>query len=96
VPLVTNPYPGVHGYGPEVVFRLDLAVQTRVVADLISFYSGAILYFQTECGVSATADYWSFDPDHKDEVLAPGTYYVVVDGDDAGDAGGFVLNVTLL
>ena len=79
-----------------MVYRLDLATQTRVVADLIPFYSGAILYFETECGVSDTADYWSFDPDHKDEILAPGTYYLVVDGDDAGDEGGFILNVTFI
>jgi hypothetical protein len=87
---------GGHGLGPEKVYRLDLAEEKRVVGDLIPSYSGAILYYEKECGVSRTSSFSTFRPKHFDETLPAGTYFVVVDGDSPGDAGDYVLNVTIL
>ncbi len=84
------------GRGPESIYRIDLAAETRVVADLIPLYAGAMLYFETECGVSATTDYRPSDPTHLDRRLSAGTQYLVVDGRIAGQAGDYVLNVTYL
>lgn len=94
--ILTEPYPTVWGYGPEAVYQVIVAADTRVVADLIPLYTGGILYFQDECMVSATADYNRFNKTHKDKILTPGSYYLIVDGEYAGNEGDYVLNVTFL
>ncbi|MBI5526691.1 MAG: hypothetical protein HY897_10195 [Deltaproteobacteria bacterium] len=87
---------GGHGLGPEKVYRLDLADAKRVVGDLIPSYTGAILYYEKECGVSRTSSFSTFRAKHFDETLAAGTYFIVVDGDAPADAGDYVLNITVL
>jgi hypothetical protein len=84
------------GLGPEAVYQLDLTVQKRVVADVIASYSNAIVYIERACAQSQGASFSNFQPQHRDVVLDPGSYWVVVDGHGAADAGDFVLNLTLL
>jgi hypothetical protein len=86
------------GYGPEAVYEVQLSAETRVVADLIaqSQFTDPMLYFMHECMISETTDYSTSSPTHKDEVLQPGSYYLVVDGEDTDDSGEYILNVNFL
>jgi hypothetical protein len=85
------------GYGPEVVYQVQLTTETRVVANVVAdTLTNPMLYFQDECMISSTADYSTSSPITKDKTLPAGNYYLVVDGENADDSGSFILNVNFL
>ncbi len=88
--------PGVcgDGYGPDAVYRVDVASEQRVVLDLVASYSGAQLSLFEGCGEARLAG--GGGRARIDVVLAPGTYYAVVGGASATDEGRYVLNATFV
>jgi hypothetical protein len=82
------------GAGPDMVYRLDVAVRSRVVLDVIASYSRPQLSVHSGCGETRIAG--SRDTPRLDLMLDPGSYDVVVGGERAGDSGSFVLSTTML
>ncbi len=82
------------GYGPDVVYRVDVAAEQRVVLDLIASYPDALLTLYEGCGEARVAG--GGGRTRVDLTLAPGTYFAVVGGEHATDAGPYVLNATFV
>ncbi len=86
--------------GPELVYRLDVTSQKRLLLELDARYD-AILYIRKDDCASQDAEVKCNDDDNGnqnrsriDTVLDPGTYYVFVDSFNQR-GGAFRLNVTL-
>jgi hypothetical protein len=82
------------GYGPDVVYRVDVAAPSRVVLDLIGSYDGEMLTLYRGCGQARLAG--GRTSTRVDTMLEPGTYYAVVGGAGAMHAGSYVLNATFV
>ncbi|MGH7434191.1 MAG: hypothetical protein ACRENE_00785, partial [Polyangiaceae bacterium] len=72
----------------DVVYRLDVARRSRLTASLEAEESSHVLFVTRRCG----------DPSAEvacgrsvDEILAPGTYFLAVDGENAESFGRFTL-----
>ncbi|MEZ4339291.1 MAG: putative metal-binding motif-containing protein [Sandaracinaceae bacterium] len=82
------------GYGPDAVYRVDVATEQRVVLDLIASYPDALLTLYQGCGEARVAG--GGGRTRVDLTLLPGTYHAVVGGEHATDAGSYVLNATFV
>lgn len=82
------------GAAPDAVYRLDVAVRSRVVLDVIASYPRPLLRVYTGCGAARVGA--SRDTPRVDLTLDPGSYDVVIGGEGATDAGSFVLSTTVL
>ncbi|MBX3270551.1 MAG: putative metal-binding motif-containing protein [Sandaracinaceae bacterium] len=80
------------GYGPDAVYRVEVAADARVVLDLVASYANATLSLFEGCGTRRIAG--GGTRTRIDTSLSAGTYYAVVGGARATDAGRYVLNAT--
>jgi hypothetical protein len=83
-----------NGTGPDAVYRLDVAVRSRVVLDVIASYMRPLLRVYSGCGATRLGA--SRDTPRLDLMLEPGSYDIVIGGQNATDAGSFVLSTTML
>jgi hypothetical protein len=80
------------GYGPDVVYRVEVAERSRVVLDLIASYAASMITLHRRCGEDWVAG--GRGAGRIDTTLEPGTYYAVVGGDRADAFGSYILNTT--
>ncbi len=84
---------------PDAVwsFTLTDTMDVTITHDFDSFFFPALYLFKDSCG-GAELDCVTAkgDPALLDVVLEPGTWYVVLDGDFPGDAGGYTLTLKFL
>lgn len=71
---------------PDVVYRVDLPRRSRVSASFNQQDGEHVFVLQRSCGDKATEVACATD---LDETLAPGTYFLSVDGQKAGSMGRF-------
>jgi hypothetical protein len=100
---LTSPTCG--GGGGEAAFQVSLTEPSVLVAttDLPGTTMDTVLYLRTDCQMPATEITCNDDfgppgvvASRITAILDPGTYYLVVDGRNAGGAGNFQLQVDLL
>lgn len=82
------------GYGPDRVYQVSVPVDSRVVLDLVASYSSSMVSLYRGCGEALIAG--GRGRTRIDTNLAAGTYFAVVGGDHATDAGAYVLNATFV
>ena len=82
------------GYGADVVYRLEVPVDQRVVLDLIATYSNGTLTLFTGCGETLVAG--GRGRSRIDTTLTAGSYFLVVGGANAVDEGSYILNATFV
>lgn len=77
--------------GPDRVYRLSVDRRVRTVLDLVASYTRPALRVLTSCsGVALGGPRFET---RFDQILEPGDYIVVVDGETSTDAGDFVLSL---
>jgi hypothetical protein len=69
-------------------------VRSRVVLDVIASYMRPLLRVYSGCGATRLGA--SRDTPRLDLMLEPGSYDIVIGGQNATDAGSFVLSTTML
>ncbi|MFH1437666.1 MAG: hypothetical protein ABIJ56_18310 [Pseudomonadota bacterium] len=85
----------------DVIYLLNLDVDSRVIIDTFGTTWDTILYISTECPtteasvVACNDDYMFTFRSRLDVTLMAGTYYLVVDGFQVESVGPFVLNVDI-
>lgn len=82
------------GYGADVVYRVDVPVDQRVVLDLIATYSNGTLTLFTGCGETWVAG--GRGRSRIDTRLTAGSYVLAVGGENEVDEGSFILNATFV
>lgn len=82
---------------PDVVYRLDLQSRTRVRARFLDQEFAPVVYLQSACGTQ-TSEVFCVDATAGapiDQIVAAGTYYLVVDGQTADSFGAAQISLQL-
>jgi hypothetical protein len=89
---------GGGGGGPDVVFRLDVAVATSLQIDTAGTGYDTVLHVHGTCAswdpMTCNDDYSGAETARIDSVFFPRTYYIMLDGKTDAERGPFTLSVT--
>jgi hypothetical protein len=79
-------------YGPDVVYRVTVTAPTRLrVIPTVRFQGMTAALTAAPCGSTQLQCLWGFSNNFETSVLAPGTYFLIVDGTDQAGPFQFIV-----